>query len=101
LKKLTTWASSSGRWRPRKSATASIHSRVRAAVSHEYAPPPLAGVAAIARAGRRGGELALGSEELSPNSKVRFGPVCELGYNVPVRWAGLGFEKTNPTSLFV
>jgi len=33
LKKLTTWASSSGRWRPRKAARASIHSRVRAAAA--------------------------------------------------------------------
>lgn len=48
LKKLTTWASRSGRWRPRKEAMASIHSRVCSAVSHERAPP-LAGDAAIAR----------------------------------------------------
>lgn len=48
LKKLTTCASRSGRWRWRKAEMASIHSRVCSAVSHEYPPPPppLAGVAA-------------------------------------------------------
>jgi len=89
LKKLTTWASRSGRWRRRKAARASIHSRVRSAVSHEYAPPPLAGVAAIARGGDRRWEKA------EPTSKVRSGQASESGY-FPEQscWAVLGLWKT-------
>jgi hypothetical protein len=91
LKKLTTWASRSGRWRPRKVARACIHSRVRSAVSQEYAPPQptLAGAAAIAR----GGEQAVRENRAKlPKSKVRYsGQTSESGCFPELScWAVLG-----------